>query len=164
MRLRRSYRKFVKEGISLGRRPDLVGGGLVRSAGGWLAVKELRKAKAYVKGDERILGDGEFVDQALLQAAEAFNRRYHLRSKGVDLERALKLGDRAFNLKPGEVWSSGKIRGRVHARSLLCYWAVRELGESMSSMVRKLNVSITAVSKSVERGEELAKTHGYEIV
>ncbi len=94
-----SYRKFVKEGISLGRRPDLVGGGLVRSAGGWLAVKELRKAKAYVKGDERILGDGEFVDQVLLQAAEAFNHRYHLRSKGVDLGESLKSGDRAIRFK-----------------------------------------------------------------
>jgi len=51
-----SAEKFIKEGISLGRRPDLVGGGLVRSAGGWLAVKELRKTKGYVKGDERIPG------------------------------------------------------------------------------------------------------------
>jgi putative transposase len=46
---RRRYREFVEKGIALGKRPDLVGGGLVRSAGGWLAVKELRKAEAYVK-------------------------------------------------------------------------------------------------------------------
>src|SRR5512146_392043 len=36
------YRTFVREGIPLGRRPDLVGGGLVRSAGGWSAVRALR--------------------------------------------------------------------------------------------------------------------------
>ncbi|MCJ7581663.1 MAG: transposase [Candidatus Aminicenantes bacterium] len=158
------YREFVAAGISLGKRADLVGGGLIRSAGGWSAVKELRKAKAYAKGDERILGDGEFVDQALCQAEEVFNRRHHLRSKGVDLERLSNLASSLFDLKKGEVWSSGKNRSRVQARSLLCYWAVRELGESMSSMSRKLNLSITAVSKSVERGEALAKNNGYKIV
>ena len=46
---RRRYRAFVKEGISQGRRPDLIGGGLIRSAGGWSAIKALRKAKIYQK-------------------------------------------------------------------------------------------------------------------
>jgi hypothetical protein len=41
---KRKYREFVAKGISAGRRPDLVGGGLVRSMGGWVAVKALRKA------------------------------------------------------------------------------------------------------------------------
>ena len=31
----RKYRAFVERGISKGRRPDLIGGGLIRSAGGW---------------------------------------------------------------------------------------------------------------------------------
>ena len=31
---RRKYRQFVEEGVALGRRKDLVGGGLVRSYGG----------------------------------------------------------------------------------------------------------------------------------
>jgi len=29
------YRQYVKEGISHGRRPELIGGGLIRSLGGW---------------------------------------------------------------------------------------------------------------------------------
>ena len=41
----------------------------------------------------------------------------------------------------------------VEARSLLCYWAVRELGITMSSLARKLNVSVPAVSKSAIRKE-----------
>ena len=39
----RGYQKFVKKGMGQGRRPDLVGGGLVRSAGGWSALKVLRR-------------------------------------------------------------------------------------------------------------------------
>jgi REP element-mobilizing transposase RayT len=59
---RRRYREFVTKGIDEGRKPDLVGGGLVRSAGGWAAVKALRKGFERIKGDERILGDGQFVE------------------------------------------------------------------------------------------------------
>ncbi|MEJ2168008.1 MAG: transposase, partial [Desulfobacterales bacterium] len=36
---KREYRSYVKKGIDQGRRPDLVGGGLIRSQGGWSAVK-----------------------------------------------------------------------------------------------------------------------------
>jgi len=37
---RRRYREYVKKGISVGKRQDLIGGGLVRSAGGWNALKK----------------------------------------------------------------------------------------------------------------------------
>jgi hypothetical protein len=39
----------------MGKRPELTGGGLVRSVGGWLNLMEMRRAKVFVKGDERIL-------------------------------------------------------------------------------------------------------------
>ena len=48
---RRAYRAFVSKGMDQGRREDLTGGGLIRSTGGWAAVKELRKAKVHVKSD-----------------------------------------------------------------------------------------------------------------
>jgi hypothetical protein len=59
---RRQYKSFVLKGIDQGRRDDLTGGGLVRSVGGWKNVKAMRKAKIWQKSDERILGDGDFVD------------------------------------------------------------------------------------------------------
>lgn len=34
------------------------------SAGGWSEVKALRKRAALMKGDERILGDGDFIEKA----------------------------------------------------------------------------------------------------
>ena len=54
------YHAFVQKGISLGRRKELTGGGLIRSMGGWTVVKSMRKAKMFEKSDERILGDGNF--------------------------------------------------------------------------------------------------------
>jgi hypothetical protein len=59
---RRRYREFVETGITDGRRNDLTGGGLLRSAGGWSMVKTLRRSESRMKGDERILGDGDFVE------------------------------------------------------------------------------------------------------
>src|SRR3990172_5978106 len=42
-RARARYRPFVAAGVRQGRRPELQGGGLVRSAGGWAAVGALRR-------------------------------------------------------------------------------------------------------------------------
>lgn len=56
------FGRTAKEGISMGKLPDLVGCGLVQSMSGWAAVKALRKAKVYMKGDERILGDSDFAE------------------------------------------------------------------------------------------------------
>jgi hypothetical protein len=41
---RRRYRKYVQEGLPRGRRPDMVGGGLLRSVGGWKGLKALADA------------------------------------------------------------------------------------------------------------------------
>jgi putative transposase len=49
------YEQFVREGISQGRRPELVGGGLIRSLGGWSQVLSLRRKGIRVASDERIL-------------------------------------------------------------------------------------------------------------
>jgi hypothetical protein len=45
------YNAYVKEGVALGSRPELVGGGLIRSLGGWEEVKKMR-----VSGQERLKG------------------------------------------------------------------------------------------------------------
>jgi len=57
-----------------------------------------------------------------------------------------------LGVKPKEVWAKWKHKRIVEARSLLCYWAVRELGIPMSSLSSKLGISIPSVSESVTRG------------
>jgi REP element-mobilizing transposase RayT len=161
---RRRYRDFVKKGIATGKRPDLVGGGLVRSAGGWSAVKALRKAKVHLKGDERILGDSDFVLQVLKTANEALEKKYGLKAQGMDVEKIARRVSEIFDLKLNEVWAQGKYRKTVNARSLLCFWAVRELGVSMSSLARRLKISPAAVSKSVLRGEKIIEQQQYSLL
>jgi len=157
---RRGYRAFVEEGIAQGRRRDLTGGGLLRSAGGWEGVKALREEKVYQRSDERILGDGDFVGRVLASAEEAMEKRYALRARGVDLALIASRVSDVLGVKPEEVWAEGKYRRIVEARSLLCYWAVRELGVPMSSLARKLGISIPSVSESVTRGRRIAEARG----
>jgi hypothetical protein len=63
-------------------------------------------------------------------------------------------------LKSTELWAPGKQRRRVQARSLFCYLACRQLEISMAALCRKLNISESAVSLSVKRGEKLAQENG----
>jgi putative transposase len=50
----KSYRAFVSDGVGQGRRPDLMGGGLYRSMGGWHAVVDLRRGREAYRSDERV--------------------------------------------------------------------------------------------------------------
>ena len=155
---------FVQQGIQLGKRPDLIGGGLIRSAGGWAVVKQLRRANAHQKGDERILGDGQYVQDVINQAAETLDRQYRLKAQGMDIEQVARRVAQIMDMSIKEVWSRGKYRRIVKVRSLLCYWAVRKLGISMASLSRRLHTSLAAVSQSVQRGENLAKENHYHLI
>ena len=161
---RRLYHEFVEKGISMGRRKDLTGGGLVRSMGGWAVVKSMRKAKIFEKSDERILGDGDFVDQVLSVAQEQMKQKNLLISKGYTLDVIAERVCEEMNIDPPEIWKSGKSRNRVAARSLLCFWAVRELGISMTELSRKLNLSLSGVSQSVARGEKIVDACKYKLL
>jgi hypothetical protein len=153
---RKHYREFVEKGVLMGRRSDLTGGGLIRSVGGWKALKAFSQLKIHIKGDERILGDSDFVKSVLEEQNERLVRRYHLLTQGVDFDNITDRVAKLFCLKPEQVLSSGKQPQRVKARSLLCYWAVKELEMSGADVAQKLKVGNSAVSRSVVRGEKLA--------
>ncbi|CAB1059870.1 hypothetical protein D1BOALGB6SA_4635 [Olavius sp. associated proteobacterium Delta 1] len=161
---RKAYRAYVEKGIRQGRRPELVGGGLIRSAGGWSMVKAMRRAQDHMKSDERILGDGEFTLSVLDEAKEQLEERYQLQAQGYDLNKLTNRVASEFGIDPEQVWSYGKQRLTVKARSLLYYWAVRKLGFSATELSKRLRVSQPSVSISVKRGEEIAKAEQLKLV
>jgi hypothetical protein len=88
----------------------------------------LRKKGPRLKGDERILGDSDFVIEVLEAADEQLALTYQLHSEGYDLEKVAEKVAKLYELNPQDIYESGKDRWRVEARSLFCYWAIRELG------------------------------------
>ena len=154
------YRDYLIQGIALGRQPDLVGGGLVRSAGGWEAVGAMRQAGIFQKSDERILGDGDFVEAVLGEAQEQMQHRYILASKGIELKDLLEAVSKVALVSPEELVGPSKARRVVKVRALICYWAVRELGLSMTEVGERLKIGVSTVSSAVKKGQSIAKGEG----
>ena len=161
---RKEYESFVKEGFTQGRRRELTGGGLIRSLGGWTEARESLKGRDHVMSDERILGDSDFVDSVISQSEEQYERRHKLKRQGFDLDRIAKRVTEVLDMEPDEVFSKGRQKRKVKARSLLCFWAARELGMSHTALAKKLEMSIAGVGFSVERGESIAKKGNYLLI
>jgi putative transposase len=152
-----SYLSFVSEGVGGGRRPELVGGGLLRSVGGWKGLKELRDSGEWVRGDERILGGSEFVERVLRESDEEWERKTLLRQRGVDLNRLLDRVADHFGVGIEDLKSVSKIPAIADARAILCYLAVRKLGLTSASIAKELGISPSAVSKAILRAPRLVE-------
>ena len=162
---RRAYLAYIAEGIGQGRREELVGGGLVRSIGGWEEVRKLRSGvHTHQKSDERILGGSEFVEEILTAAKERLTRRTAARQRRNALERIAEQAAQVHGMSAEELLQPSRQRRRVQARSLFCFWAVRELEVSLTELARRLGISIPAVCCAVRRGELVAKTGGLKFV
>lgn len=160
---RKSYEAFIAEGAGQGRRNDLIGGGLFRSAGGWSAVMSAQSAGIFLKSDERILGDSDFVERILESADEEMERRMRYRQQGVDLEKLTKVVAKALGVETVELEAPGRQPTRVQARSLFCYWAVRELGATTTLLAKRFSLTQPAISLAVSRGERLAAERGWRL-
>jgi hypothetical protein len=153
---RKKYRQFVEKGVEQGKRPELTGGGLVRSYGGWGVLNSMRKMREHLKGDERILGDSDFVESVLKAANEDMERKYQLQASGYDFNKAVDRVADLFQLKPAEIMLPTKQRHRVKARGLLCFWTVKEIGMSSLAVADRLGITQSAVSRLAQRGENMA--------
>ena len=160
---RKAYIAFVAEGIEQGKRPDLTGGGLVRSSGGWQRIKSAKQEGVLLKSDERILGDSNFVDAVLSAAGEELENRDLYRRQGIGLDTLVRIVADLLTMDAGEVLLAGKQPRRAKARSLLCFWAVRELGLTASALASVLNLTQPAISMAAQRGEKLASENDWRL-
>ncbi|RPJ74758.1 MAG: transposase, partial [Desulfobacteraceae bacterium] len=162
---RKAYLDFVARGLPEGSRPELVGGGLIRSAGGWEAVKALRHSGMRVMGDERILGSGEFVESVLSHAREQYEKKTLARRSSIGLDTVIGQVAVQLGVDPARIGSAGRQRALARARSLVCALAMDRLGMNGRELARRLNLSASAVCKLAQRGrtDELNETSGAAI-
>jgi hypothetical protein len=160
----RRYGEFVQSGLSMGKRPELTGGGLVRSAGGWSGLKSLPQLKVPLKSDERIPGDSDFVESVLAGAGEAMEHKYRLKALGHDLGTIVTRVSRIFDISEARTKSSGKEPERVKAKSVAAYWAVRQLGMPGTEVGEELGLTQSALSRAVRRGEGIVRELGISLM
>ena len=58
-----------------------------------------------------------------------------------DWERIADRVAEIFSIARGEVFSKGRHKRKVKARSLLCYWAVREAAVPLRTLAKRLGIS-----------------------
>jgi putative transposase len=149
------YASYVALGANQGRRPELVGGGLIRSLGGWSAIKNYRMGSPRIKGDERILGGGDFVEKVLREAEEVLAEATRLKRQGVGWNALMERAMVEFDVDRESLTDGRKERRVVRARSILCYRAVRKWGMTVTDVALKPKMTPSAVSRLVSRGQHL---------
>jgi len=150
---RKAYRRYMSEGISQGRRPELVGEGLKGFLKNWGQELEANGKEDNQTLDSRILGVGDFVRNVL----ERFGQREEGRSSSKELyekmEGIIKERCREGNINIEEL-RKGSRRNRVaQIRSDIAWQLASELGFPLAEIGRQLGVSTSAISK-ILRGRE----------
>ena len=149
-RARAAYQAFVAAGVRHGRRPELQGGGLVRSAGGWAAVRALRRGRERSTADERILGSSAFVD-GLRRAVEAQQRAPR---PGLALPALLHRVGTALGVSPAALRGGGRRPALCRAREGIAYLWIEAWGHSGRQLAALLGVRPQSVYAAARRGRE----------
>jgi putative transposase len=83
-----------------------------------------------------------------------------LRERGHDTETIAAKAAAVFDVPVEELYTAGKNRQRIRARSVFCYWMVRELRIPATHLAKRLGLTPSAVSKAARRGERIARDLG----
>ncbi|WP_338053118.1 transposase [Prosthecochloris marina] len=147
-----TYRNFLKEEAQKGRQPELTGGGLVRSIGGWSAVQGMRARKEKQLSDERILGDGSFVSKVLEDAEESVKSQVNVLDFNEIKDKAQADIEDLCEKKGiglGQLLSGSRIRSVSMVRKTLVKKFVKEYGFSYAETARMLKISTSAAAQIV---------------
>ena len=149
---RRAYQRYMREGVDQGRRPELVGGGLVRSLGGWSQVRSMRKKGGRVLTDERILGGGAFVEKVLNEADEKVHYQFTAAGRRSRIAAVIQEACDQEGINEKEL-RMGSRRGQISAvRSDIARRLVKEYGIPLAEVARQVGVTTSAISNMLRRG------------
>jgi len=148
----RAYRAYVEEGIAQGRRPELVGGGLVRSLGGWAEVQAVRRLRQPALADPRILGTGSFVEQMIQAGDERLRVIHRMEDRQRQARVAIAEACRQAGASLEELRFGSRRRPLPALRVKLAIRMVEEWGLSLADAARELGVSTSGIAKAVGRG------------
>jgi putative transposase len=157
-----SYRRFVEKGLTMGRRKDLAGGGLLRSAGGWAEVASLRQRSERMPSDERILGSGTFVNAVLHEAEQGIKKALVRKTRILSLATLAALVSGQEGIEISALLSGSRKRAVAKARRIFCQIAVKKFGYTGASVARHLGVTTSLVNRMAGEDEIAGPESYYE--
>ena len=105
------------------------------------------------------------MSKPVLQSCQQeYEQKYLLQSMGYDFDAVVNRVSEVLRIEKEEVLSAGRHPLRVKARSLLCFWASRDLGMSMVELSKRLNISQPTASQSATRGEKIASKSCFKLL
>jgi len=138
------YRRFVADRFGQGRREELRGGGLARSAGG--LTKSLKDDRAERDlSDTRILGDGDFVATVLGHAGEA------KASEDVSVETILKQLVEQTGISREQMFGPSRSRSVSSARRQFYFAAHEKAGATKTQLGKLTGRSHVAVMLAINQ-------------
>jgi putative transposase len=144
---RRKYRHYVRAGIEEGKRDELVGGGLVRTLGGWSQVVSHRKSGEKIVTDQRILGQGDFVERILGEADKRIKSQLSVNERQIKAEKKIHEICKAEGVNIEELKGGSRRAHISDLRKRLAIELISEHGLSLAESARQLGVSTPAISK-----------------
>jgi REP element-mobilizing transposase RayT len=150
---KKTYRSYVKKGIDQGRRPELVGGGLIRSLGGWSAVKAMRRSGDRQLSDDRILGSGDFVERIIKQADAKIKYQLPVKEQDQKIDEFITKLCKNAKVSIRELKSGSRRKEVSGVRALIATGLVKKHGVTLAEVARRVGVSTTAVSKIIKRAK-----------
>ena len=148
---RQAYREFMKEGISAGRRPELVGGGLIRSLGGWAQVLSMRRRGDKSFADDRILGSSDFVKRMIKEADERLKVQLSAGRLQEEADRLIREMCKSEEVSVKELRAGSRRRHVSEARTRIARALVDEVGLPMAEAARRLGVTTSAISRALRK-------------
>jgi len=148
---RNAYCRFMGEGIGMGRQPELTGGGLIRSKGGWSQVVSARRRGQKEEYDERILGSGDFVNAALKEAEEATRLQLKIRRTEGTLAKIIEEECGRSDVSPQELKGGSRRRPVSGLRIKIAKRGLGELGLSLAEIARHVGVSTSGIARAIKR-------------
>jgi REP element-mobilizing transposase RayT len=153
-----AYRKFVAEGIALGRSAELTGGGLIRSRGGWSQVVSARRKGQREEYDERILGSGDFVNEIFKEAEKTQMRQMKIRRSGKTIANIIKEECAKNQVSLTELQAGSRRKTVSDMRTKIARRSLDELGLSMAEIARHLGVNTSSITRTISKSKKGAVT------
>ena len=140
----------MQAGLNQGQLPELTGGGLVRSKGGWSQVLSVRRSGRKEEFDERILGGGDFVDAILKEAEEKTTRQLKLWRSGKTIDKIIEEECKKERISANELKGGGRRRKVSALRAIIAKRGLDELGLSMAEIARHVGVTTSSIAKMLK--------------
>lgn len=148
---KKNYRNYVQDGISEGRRYDLVGGGLIRTLGGWSQVISSRKSNDDILCDDRILGKNKFVERIISEAGNRLKCQVSINERVIEANKKVREICKEKNVNIAEL-KGGSRRGEFSViRANLAKILTGDYGLSLAETARQLGVTTSAISRIFRR-------------